>query len=204
MPAQIKAPAFSVCDFPMLLKNILPFTHYLLRGKIRDGDTVLDGTAGNGHDTLLLAQCVGKEGKVWAFDVQQQALDATASRLKEAGVRERVNLVLSGHETLVDYVCGPLSAAVFNFGWLPNSDKNCTTQTDTSIRALQAALDLLQNGGLLLAVLYPGHEEGRHEADAIEHWAAELPQHRFAALKYGFVNRRNRPPYLLAVEKLCE
>ncbi|MDO1509087.1 MULTISPECIES: class I SAM-dependent methyltransferase [unclassified Neisseria] len=188
----------------MLLKNILPFTHYLLREKIRSGDTVLDGTAGNGHDTLLLAQCVGKEGKVWAFDVQQQALDTTAGRLKEAGVRERVNLVLGGHETLADYVCGPLSAAVFNFGWLPNSDKSCTTQTDTSIRALQAALDLLQNGGLLLAVLYPGHEEGRHEAEAVERWAAELPQHRFAVLKYGFVNRRNRPPYLLAVEKLRE
>lgn len=53
-----------------------------------------------------------------------------------------------------------------------------------------------------MAVLYPGHEAGRIEAEAIVQWAETLPQEAFAVLRYGFVNRRNAPPYLLAVEKL--
>ena len=56
------------------LPRILAFTHELLRQRLRPGDNALDGTAGNGHDTLLLAQCVGPGGRVWAFDVQPQAV----------------------------------------------------------------------------------------------------------------------------------
>lgn len=186
----------------MLLQNILPFTHDLLRAHIRAGDTVLDGTAGNGHDTLLLAQCVGKGGKVWVFDVQEQALAATAKRVQDEAVQANVEYVHAGHETLADYVREPLAAAVFNFGWLPGGDKSITTQADTSIRALNAALTLLKKGGLLAAVVYPGHEAGAHEASAIESWARTLPQQQYAVLKYGFINRQNRPPYLLAIEKL--
>ena len=185
-----------------MLKNILPFTHSLLRGRIRCGDTVLDGTAGNGHDTLLLAQCVGSGGKVWAFDIQLQALDETARRLQEAGAEAAVEYIHAGHENLSDYVKEPLAAAVFNFGWLPGSDKALTTRADTSIRALASALALLERGGLLAAVVYPGHEAGRLEACAVEHWAQSLPQQQYAVLKYGFINRQNSPPYLLAVEKL--
>ncbi|OSI18877.1 rRNA methyltransferase [Neisseria dentiae] len=186
----------------MLLNNILPFTHDLLRRSIRPSESVLDGTAGNGHDTLLLAECVGAEGKVWAFDVQRQALVQTAARLADAGIQAQVEYVCAGHETLAEYIGEPLAAAVFNFGWLPGGDKTLTTQADTSIRALNAALALLKPGGLLAAVLYPGHDAGYREANAVEAWAADLPQRQYAVLKYGFINRKNRPPYLLAVEKL--
>lgn len=91
----------------MLLSPILPFAHQLLRSRLQAGDAALDGTAGNGHDTLLLAECVGETGRVWAFDVQQQALDATRARLAAAGVAERVTLIAAGHETLADYVTQP-------------------------------------------------------------------------------------------------
>ncbi len=186
----------------MLLNNIVPFTHDLLRRSIGPGESVLDGTAGNGHDTLLLARCVGAEGKVWAFDVQRQALVQTAARLADAGIQAQVEYVCAGHETLAEYIGEPLAAAVFNFGWLPGGDKTLTTQADTSIRALNAALVLLKPGGLLAAVLYPGHEAGYSEANTVEAWAANLPQQQYAVLKYGFINQKNRPPYLLAIEKL--
>ena len=45
----------------------------ILRPLIRPGDLVIDATAGNGHDTLFLAECVGPAGKVLAFDVQAAA-----------------------------------------------------------------------------------------------------------------------------------
>ena len=47
---------------------------------VRPGDTVVDATMGNGHDTCLLAGLVGAEGHVYAFDVQQQALEMTGAR----------------------------------------------------------------------------------------------------------------------------
>ena len=182
----------------MLLENILPFAHSLLRQALKSGGRALDATAGNGHDTLLLAQSVGETGRVWAFGVQSKALAQTQGRLKENGVDGRVALIHDGHENLSSYIDEPLDAAVFNFGWLPGGDKSCTTEAASSIRALTDTLGLLKEGGLL----YPGHEAGRIEAEAIVQWAETLPQEAFAVLRYGFVNRRNAPPYLLAIEKL--
>ena len=186
----------------MLLENILPFAHSLLRQALKAGGRALDATAGNGHDTLLLAQSVGETGRVWAFDVQSKALEQTQGRLKENGVDGWVALIHDGHENVLSYIDESLDAAVFNFGWLPGGDKSCTTEATSSIRALTDTLGLLKEGGLAVAVLYPGHEAGRIEAEAIVPWAETLPQEAFAVLRYGFVNRRSAPPYLLAIEKL--
>lgn len=122
-------------------------------------------------------------------------------RLQEAGY-SNVRLILDGHENLKQYIPEPLDAAVFNFGWLPGGDKNLTTDKETSIAALSAALSLLKENGMLIAVLYPGHENGKQEAEAVGQWAKNLPQEQFAVLRYGFTNRKNNPPYLLAFEKL--
>ncbi len=138
---------------------------------------------------------------MWAFDVQPQALNNTRCRLQEAGY-SNVRLILDGHENLKQYVSEPLNAAIFNFGWLPGGDKSLTTRTETSIPALSAALSLLKENGMLIAVLYPGHENGKQEAEAVGQWAKNLPQEQFAVLRYGFTNRKNNPPYLLAFEKL--
>ncbi|UOO83133.1 class I SAM-dependent methyltransferase [Uruburuella testudinis] len=184
------------------IDNIIPFAHKLLRAVLSEGGRALDGTAGNGHDTLVLAEQVGASGRVWAFDVQPQALQNTSGRLKAAGLDQRVTLVSDGHQHLACYIDEPLDAAVFNFGWLPGGDKSRTTEAPASLCALEAALALLAHGGLLVAVLYPGHEAGRQEAAAIENWAQALPQQHYAVLRYGFINRQNRPPYLLAIEKM--
>ena len=53
-----------------------------IRRQVKRGDLCIDGTAGNGHDTLLLSRLAGEDGMVLAFDVQEKALDATARRLK--------------------------------------------------------------------------------------------------------------------------
>ena len=180
---------------------IAGFIRQQLQACLKAGDCVLDGTAGNGHDTLFLSQCVGGRGKVFAFDVQQTALDNTAERLQAAGCAQQVSLIHAGHERLADYVDTPLAAAVFNFGYLPGGDKQLTTHADTSIAALQAATALLQPGGLLFATLYLGHPAGLIEANAVEAWAVGLPQQEVQVLRYQFINQRNQPPYLLVLEK---
>lgn len=70
---------------------------------IKKGDAVIDATAGNGHDTLLLAEAIGENGKVFAFDIQKQALENTEKLLKENGMIDRVQLVNDSHENLLEY-----------------------------------------------------------------------------------------------------
>ena len=46
----------------------------VLERAVRPGDTVVDATMGNGHDTLMLCEAVGPAGRVYAFDIQQDAV----------------------------------------------------------------------------------------------------------------------------------
>ena len=186
----------------MSIQNILPFTHQLLTQHLNDGDTALDGTAGNGHDTVFLAKAVGNRGKVWAFDVQRQAMEQTKARLMAENLLGRAALVEDSHQYIEKYIRQRLDAAVFNFGWLPGGDKNITTSAHSSLAALNSTLSLLNPNGIVVTVLYPGHDSGRVEAEAVEAWAQSLPQQEFAVLKYHFINCQNHPPYVLAIQKL--
>jgi predicted methyltransferase len=153
--------------------------HELLHGHLQPGDTVIDATAGNGHDTLLLAQLIAPGGRVFAFDIQPAALVATRSRLGSAGIpAESWQLIQAGHETMLaampPELHGRIAAVVFNLGYLPGGDKSVITAPATTLTALRAALQLLRPGGLLVAVLYPGHPGGAEEADAVRAFAAAL------------------------------
>jgi len=55
--------------------------HEAMAACLRPGDWAVDATAGNGHDALFLAQTVGPQGRVVAFDVQPAAATATRRRL---------------------------------------------------------------------------------------------------------------------------
>ncbi|MDO4795613.1 MAG: class I SAM-dependent methyltransferase [Brachymonas sp.] len=183
------------------LPGILPFAHNLLRHALQPGDCALDATAGNGHDTLLLAQCVGAHGHVYAFDVQPPALAATRARLQQAGLLERATLIADSHAHLRQHITAGLKAAVFNLGYLPGSDKTVVTQPTSTVSALTQALDLLLPGGVLVVVIYHGHSGGEEERQAVEHWCAALDSQYAVAVRYQLVNQSGPPPYVLAVEK---
>ena len=187
------------------MESILDRAHTLATEAIRDGGVAVDATVGNGHDTAVLARAVGEEGTVFGFDVQPEALRATRSRLASDGLADRVALVEAGHETMAQHVPeavhGRVEAVTFNLGYLPGSDSPLTTSPSTTLPALDAAVRLLRPGGVATVVVYTGHEGGDEEAAAVDAWAADLPQARFEALSYRFVNRRNDPPRLVAVEK---
>ena len=58
--------------------------NFLNQANIPQNGTLADFTMGNGHDTLYLASLV-PEGKVYAFDIQPEALKNNRARLDEAG-----------------------------------------------------------------------------------------------------------------------
>ena len=55
-----------------------------IREQVQPGDICIDATMGNGNDTLLLSSLCGKDGHVFAFDIQEEALINTRKRLMEA------------------------------------------------------------------------------------------------------------------------
>lgn len=184
-----------------MIYDILPFVHHVLRQHIQAGDTVVDATAGNGHDTLLLAQCVGQTGKVLAFDVQTQALAATQARLLAAQAQQQVELIHASHAQMAVFAPDDLSAVVFNLGYLPHGNKRLTTQPESSLLAIQDALNLLKINGLLVCVIYHGHETGKQEKSCLMAFFAQLPSQQYRVLQYGFVNRHHAPPFVVLVQK---
>ena len=168
---------------------------------IQPGDRVVDATMGNGHDTLTLCQLVGESGKVYAFDVQQEAVNNTAKRLEDAGVRERASLFCMGHERMLEAVEEPVDAVLFNLGWLPGAEHGVTTQTETTLKAVEAALTLLKEEAVMTICIYPGHEEGARELQMLLDWAAKLDDKRYDAVIKHYVNQPNDPPQMLAIRK---
>lgn len=152
--------------------------HIALAESIGEGDCVIDATVGNGHDTCFLAQQVGESGKVYGFDIQQEALDETYRRLKNERLHARVSLYHAGHEAMVgvlpESVRGTVRAVVFNLGYLPGGDKQRTTAIATTLAALDQAREMLAPGGMISVLAYTGHPGGREEAEAVKSWAAGL------------------------------
>lgn len=182
----------------MTLQRVLPYTKSLLEQAVSPGDCVLDGTAGNGHDTYFLAELTGSSGKVFAFDIQAEAIKATSERVREF---HHVELVHDSHDKIMNYVASPISAAVFNLGYLPKGDHSIITKAQSTLAALEQCLELLSVNGLLLVVVYSGHDGGSEERDAVMEFVSSLPQKSFDVLKYEFINQKHSPPFLLAVEK---
>ncbi len=173
---------------------------YMMRS-IREGDVVVDATMGNGKDTLFLCGLVGESGHVYAFDVQQEAVERTRERVAEAGYAARTTLLLAGHETMAQHVRGPVQAIMFNLGWLPGAEHAVTTKTDTTLAAVRAAAELIAPGGIVTVCVYPGHEEGERELKALRAFAAALDVRRFNVLHHCFVNASSQTPQMILIQK---
>lgn len=175
--------------------------HFLLEKAVVPGDIVVDGTAGNGHDTLFLAQLVGRKGKVYAFDCQEIAIKNTQSRIGEANLENSVQLIHDSHHNLRIYVQENIKAMVFNLGYLPGGDHQIVTSFDTTIKAIEAAMNKLVPGGLIVLVVYPGHHEGGLESEQLLKYAEQLDKSEWNVLYINHYNRKTTAPYILGIEK---
>ena len=182
--------------------------HQLVSDWLEGGDVVVDATAGNGHDTLFLAQQVGKDGTVYSFDVQEEAIRMTRSRLEEAQLSDRVIMCETGHENLEEVISAPhlgnVSVIMFNLGYLPGGDHSITTLKETTLTALRKALECLRNGGLLTVLCYPGHGEGLGESVEVLTFLESLDQAQFLTTNYRGESTSGTAPFLVSVQKCSE
>ncbi|WP_456373094.1 class I SAM-dependent methyltransferase [Thiolapillus sp.] len=152
--------------------------HLIVSEYLQPGDLAVDATAGNGHDSLFLAEQVGKQGKVFAFDIQEQALNRTATHLREAGQEQQLYLIHRGHEHLRESLpresIGQIKAILFNLGYLPHSDKTTITRQEHTLPALKQAREVLASDGIISVLAYRGHPGGQEEALAVRQCMTEL------------------------------
>ena len=160
---------------------------------VREKDIVIDATVGNGNDTLFLASLVPK-GKVIGYDIQKKAIDNTKNLVKNFS---NVTLFNESHENIYKLnLKNKVSLILFNLGYLPGGNKDITTKSSSTLKAIKHSLKLLNNKGKILIVFY-SHKEGKKEANTILNY---LKKH-----DYNYEIKRNtdniNAPYLLILKK---
>ena len=166
-----------------------------------EGDTAVDFTMGNGNDTLFLSKAVGESGKVYAFDIQEDALISTRAHLEANGAPENYTLICASHHRVKEFVTEPIKAGMFNLGYLPRSGRKAvTTMRETTMPAVEAAIELLAPDGVLIVAIYPGHEEGALEGDMLREYFKTLSKYYICASEFHILNSPTSP-YFYLVEK---
>src|SRR5690606_12846209 len=143
------------------MKNIkiTDLAHKLILENVTKDSIIVDATAGNGHDTLFLAQNVKH---VFTFDIQEIAIKNTKELTKDLN---NITYIHDSHEHILNHVKN-YDDVIFNLGYLPGGNKQLTTMTHTTIETLEK---LHKNAkGFILVVAYPGHLEGLKEAVAVQ------------------------------------
>lgn len=186
-----------------LLQKTVDLAFYIAQAYIDEDTVAADATCGNGHDTLALLEAGVKN--IYAFDIQDQALKNTEalirSHLPSGHTGEcPVKLIKDSHENMGKYI-DSLDICIFNLGYLPGGDRSIVTRKESSAKAFMKALELLNPGGLVICVLYQGHDEGRREKAEILRLAENLDSSEFHAAFVSMINQHRDPPEVLLVTR---
>ena len=177
----------SFCPF----SNHLEMAHSLWEKMITPDSIVIDMTAGNGHDTLKLAEL--KPKKLIAIDIQKLALENAKIRTSDFDVE----YIQISHAEFPDQLDNnSVDLAVYNLGYLPGGEKTLTTLTDSTIASITKMLPKLKSKGALSITCYPGHPEGKKEEEALLDWASKLKPVDWMVFSTRFINRKASPSLL--------
>jgi 16S rRNA C1402 N4-methylase RsmH len=166
-----------------------------LKSSANNKGIYIDFTMGRGRDTVFLCQ-LAPLGRVYAFDIQEDAVSQTKELLKASGI-ENATLILDSHHRFGLYIDEPIDGGIFNLGFLPGSDRAIKTSPDITIAALSRALTALKPGGRISVTVYPGHEEGEMEGRKLLTFSESLDKAKFSALVFRMQNVAESPFNLL-------
>jgi len=173
----------------------------IVKTYINEGDTVIDATIGNGYDTVFLAEQVGINGQVYGFDIQDIAIRSTKEKLDERKLLNRVTLIKDSHECVKDHIKSSVKVAMFNLGYLPSGDKEIITKPESTIKAIENMLDILEKNGLISIISYYGHEGGMIEKNEVNKYLGELNNKQYDVISIAYENRKMNAPIIYLVRK---
>ncbi len=183
--------------------QITSWCRRLMREHVKEGSLCIDATMGNGNDTAWLCQLAGKSGKVFAFDIQSQAIENTKKRLEQQACECAYELILDSHSNMCNYVeKDTADCIVFNLGYLPGGNHSIATSAETTIQALEQGLHILRKNGLMSVCIYSGGDSGFTERDAVLEWLKTLNPKEYLVLVTQYFNRPNNPPIPAAIIRL--
>ena len=116
----------------------------------------------------------------------------TEQKLTELNLLPQTTLFPLGHEHLHAVLDEEteITAAIFNLGYLPKSNKEIITKPTTTKQALDGLLPHLVKGSRIILVVYYGHEGGSEELDLVTNYTQALPQDVYSVLRYEFINQK--------------
>ncbi|PCI74908.1 rRNA methyltransferase [Candidatus Aerophobetes bacterium] len=185
-------------------KNHLTTAHALWLPHLKPGSTVIDATAGNGHDALFIAKHLLHQActELICIDIQEKALLATKTRLSSlpTNLLSKITYIHGSHASLPP-MRHPLSLIVYNLGYLPGSDKTVTTRVDTTLESVKNSLNTLAPGGLISLTLYPGHREGKEEYQILIPFLKALSPKKFQ-LSHPSISNTEHSPKLFVIKSI--
>lgn len=164
--------------------RVATLNHILLNNFITPGSTVIDATAGNGHDSVFLLEKINPGGTLFAFDIQSEALKTTQNKIdnmKQLHHTTNYHLIADSHGNLDQYLNRSVQVAFFNLGYLPGGDHSVTTNWNELYKALQILTKrLISSGGFISIVSYGGHPAGQEEQNRLYQFIQGLPPSEFS------------------------
>ena len=179
--------------------DLLDLHKYFILSHLKPGDCAVDYTMGNGHDTEFLSKTGGENGRVFAFDIQPNALNSTKARLVASGCPDNYTLLCVSHHRAAEFVDRKVRAGMFNLGYLPGSDKKITTMHETTLAAIDAAISLMDSDAIVLIAIYPGHAEGELEGRLVGEKLSALDRRQYTVGCFKLINSPTSP-YFYIVE----
>lgn len=82
-------------------------------------------------------------------------------------------------------------------GYLPTGDQDIITKAETTLQALDAAMDVIDVGGVISIAAYIGHPGGQAEYEQLRQRMAGLDKYRWLATESGVINVSLAPILLL-------
>lgn len=182
----------------MIFNNPPDILDFYIKNYVFDGDVVVDATVGNGYDTKKLSEAVGTAGKVIGFDIQKDALDNARKLLKD---KSNVELIYDSHTEIDGYIKEKIKCAVFNLGYLPGGDHRISTQSETTITAIEKCLKILDDKGFIALTIYHGGDTGFTEKEKVLSYLEGLNCRVYGVMTFYYHNRPKNPPIFTIIEK---
>lgn len=176
------------------VSDISDLSHSIIENHLEKKIIAIDATLGNGYDTDFLCE---RFEKVYSFDVQEEA--CLNYKLKN---RKNVSVVNDSHHKFDEYVIeDKVNCIMYNLGFLPGSNKEITTLAKTTMKSIEAGLEILDSNGIMTIAIYRGHSEGKNEENFIMEYVRNLPKNIYGVMLHEYLNRAKSAPLLIVIEK---
>ena len=138
----------------------------------------------------------GETGKVWAFDIQEQALKATKERLEKHGLLAKAELILDSHTQMEQYVKpDSVDGIYFNFGYLPGGDHELATKGRHQCTGSGNRTASAETGRCYGALYLQRRGYGIEEKNQILDFLRKLDSRKYIVIVNHYYNRKITLPY---------